>query len=637
MARMGLRANHRLTTPLAVAAIKAMQAVGSATSGDLMTEAVAAIDADCNRLLPQPRTAVMRWLLAGSWTLVLTFALLKTGNLLVRGQHAAWIYYLNDPDNYMRLAQIRDWLGGQSWWDVTQYRVDPPHGLHTHWSRLADLPVGLATMALTPFAGGALAERLAVMLMPPVLLIAAMVLMVAIADGLAGRMARFPAAFLTLCSAKFDWEFVPGRIDHHGLQIVLLLCTLAALVAGERRRHGLVAALAVALALGTGMETAPYLVAVALWAALRWALRGKAVARVTVSFFGGIAMLVPAVFAATVPAADWLLAKSDAIGRGHVVAAVVLGGTLALAAARAPARWSWPSRLMLVACIGGIGAASILAVFPEVIDKPYAMVGPLLQRLWIGNIEETRTVVQDWKGSPLTAAARMAFNMAMPLAGIWLASRAAGVARDRFALLSIVATVALVLTGWQFRAIAPAATVALPLAAALVVQLTRRSLMAAGVAFVASAALLLVDGFVPKSRPQVVVADAQCAKSIDYTDIAKLTPGLVLTQIDLSGTFLVWTPHSVISSGIHRGFAGNRFAFETWMADPAMARQRLTARGVRYVADCTIDPETRSLAREAPHGLAAALARGDHFAWLQPVAHSGNPAFKFYRVLPGAQ
>jgi hypothetical protein len=47
----------------------------------------------------------------------------------------------SDPDDYMRLLQVRDWLGGQSWWDVRQYRMDPPAGADMHWSRLVDLPI----------------------------------------------------------------------------------------------------------------------------------------------------------------------------------------------------------------------------------------------------------------------------------------------------------------------------------------------------------------------------------------------------------------------------------------------------------------------------------------------------------------
>jgi hypothetical protein len=40
----------------------------------------------------------------------------------------------------MRLAQLRDWLGGQGWYDLTQSRV--AGGYESHWSRLID--AGLA-------------------------------------------------------------------------------------------------------------------------------------------------------------------------------------------------------------------------------------------------------------------------------------------------------------------------------------------------------------------------------------------------------------------------------------------------------------------------------------------------------------
>ena len=40
----------------------------------------------------------------------------------------------------MRLAQLRDWLAGQGWYDLTQRRV--AGGYESHWSRLID--AGLA-------------------------------------------------------------------------------------------------------------------------------------------------------------------------------------------------------------------------------------------------------------------------------------------------------------------------------------------------------------------------------------------------------------------------------------------------------------------------------------------------------------
>jgi len=39
-------------------------------------------------------------------------------------------------DDAMRLVQVRDWIGGQGWFDLFQYRLDPPGtSMHLRWSR----------------------------------------------------------------------------------------------------------------------------------------------------------------------------------------------------------------------------------------------------------------------------------------------------------------------------------------------------------------------------------------------------------------------------------------------------------------------------------------------------------------------
>ena len=50
---------------------------------------------------------------------------------------------LNDTDDNMRYLQVRDWLAGQGWYDLRQYRLDPPAGFNIHWSRLVDLPIAV--------------------------------------------------------------------------------------------------------------------------------------------------------------------------------------------------------------------------------------------------------------------------------------------------------------------------------------------------------------------------------------------------------------------------------------------------------------------------------------------------------------
>ena len=51
-----------------------------------------------------------------------------------------------DTDSQMRLAQVRDLLHGQSWFDTTQWRMNVPFGLPMHWSRLVDGPIALLVL-----------------------------------------------------------------------------------------------------------------------------------------------------------------------------------------------------------------------------------------------------------------------------------------------------------------------------------------------------------------------------------------------------------------------------------------------------------------------------------------------------------
>ena len=65
---------------------------------------------------------------------------------------------LLDTDDAMRLAQLRDWLGGQGWYDLHQWRVAP--GYESHWSRLIDAGLAGTLWFFGLFVDGAFAERL---------------------------------------------------------------------------------------------------------------------------------------------------------------------------------------------------------------------------------------------------------------------------------------------------------------------------------------------------------------------------------------------------------------------------------------------------------------------------------------------
>src|SRR5690349_15434495 len=75
-------------------------------------------------------------------------------------------FSLGDTDDNLRIAQVRALLQGQGWYDLRQYRLNPPFGANIHWSRLPDLPIAGLILLLRPIFGGAAAERFAVAIAP---------------------------------------------------------------------------------------------------------------------------------------------------------------------------------------------------------------------------------------------------------------------------------------------------------------------------------------------------------------------------------------------------------------------------------------------------------------------------------------
>ena len=106
-----------------------------------------------------------------------------------------------DPDDTMRLIQVRDLLAGQSWFDLNQYRIDAPGGgVEMHWSRLVDVPIALVIMVLTPFLGSANAQMAALIMVPLMTLGIAMLLAARIARRMLGdEETTLTALILAIC------------------------------------------------------------------------------------------------------------------------------------------------------------------------------------------------------------------------------------------------------------------------------------------------------------------------------------------------------------------------------------------------------------------------------------------------------
>src|SRR3954465_12116209 len=190
------------------------------------------------------------------WT-VLAFWLVTSALLIASRWASIRGFGLGDTDDNMRIMQVRAWLDGQSWYDLRQYRMNPPYGADIHWSRLVDLPIAGLKILFAPIFGGATAERIAVAVAPLLPMgVAFFGIAVAVRRLIAPQAFALAIAIL-LCAHSARGMWTPCRIDHHGWQLALLAVSVAALADPKRARGGAMLAVSSVLSVAIGLEMLP--------------------------------------------------------------------------------------------------------------------------------------------------------------------------------------------------------------------------------------------------------------------------------------------------------------------------------------------------------------------------------------------
>ncbi len=549
-------------------------------------------------------------------------------------------------DDAMRLVGVRDLLAGQPWFDLTQHRLGQA-GASMHWSRLIDAPIALLLLGLKLIFSEPMAERLTLAIWPLLVLLPALAGLRAVGAALGGRLAGNAALVLGVFLLPQLGHFRLGAIDHHNVQIALLLWATAwALRSGMRA--AIAAALAMSASLAIGLEMLPAIAVLAAGIGVRWIVLGEAVKRESIAFGAAFALGVGALLLATSAPASWFVPACDAVSVVHAAVAVIGGGGLALLALTCRER----SGAVRLAGAGGLAvmvAAFVVIAAPQCLTGPYGDVNGVLQEFWLANVAETDSILATFRQDPVDAIALYLPPAAALLLAIAVALRMRGADAWRWATAAVLQGVLLLVAMWEFRgtasanavatAIAPAALILLvparsdaPLAfglprlpLVLMLVLMPLSLAASG-RFVMRAASWIGG----EQRPLEASSQAQCRDVSSYAALAALPRGRVLAFIDSGPLILMQTPHAVFAAPYHRNNSGNLAAVEVFLARPADARERLKAMAVDYVVVCKGAPELK-LYQRAPDGLAARLAGGAVPAYLQPLSLGDNPlqAYRF--------
>ena len=576
----------------------------------------------------------------------------KWVTLLAWALFCAWFVYnkwaqihgfaLNDTDDNMRMSQVRALLAGQDWYDLRQYRLNPPFGADMHWSRLVDLPLAGLILFFRMFVSGADAERIAITVAPmlPYLLLL-------FGTALTARRLVHPAAyvlaFVALISARStNGMFMPTRLDHHGWQLAFLAIALAGLADPKRARGGATLGLATGLSLAIGLELLIYLALGAAATVLMWIDdrdEKKRLAAYAVTLAGTTALSF-VLFASNANRA----AVCDALSPVWLSDAMLGGALLFALAAVSPG--DWKRRFALAAGAGVVIAFFHAGMWPHCLSRLEG-VSPEVEQLWLSHVREARPIYRHSREIAM-------LMVALPLAGligwpmlVWRAGRERPLLRRTLAV-AVPALTATALLLWQTRTGPAAQAMSVVGAIAMLWIITpiawRRPILGT-IALIPLAALAFgaliptaMEWFPPKKpTPRDIAigrANSQCASLAGLRPVALQPKGMVFTFVDLGPRLITVTHHNAVIGPYHRNGEQIADVMKAFRGSAEQARSIIAKYRADYLLTCPNSSTTTIFLAEAPKGFYAQLQRGQVPGWLTPVELPANSPYRMWKVAP---
>lgn len=541
-----------------------------------------------------------------------------------------------DSDDAMRVSQVRDFIAGQGWYDLHAWRLDPPNGSFMHWSRVVDAPLALLMRFCAMIVPGEAGERLARILFPLLLQLGLLATMAWIGRLLAGSRGVAPAVALTVLSGFMFGQFVPGRVDHHAPQILLLMLMLGAMLAAldpARARIAVLSAVCAALSLSISVENLPFILPMLAMPAAIWIAAGSVAAPLLSWFAVGLLVATPACFALFNAPARWFEPVCDAFSPTHVLAALGAAAACAILAAASRFCPTITKRLALAGAVGAVIGLPLILLLSRCLLDPFAGLDPMARDIWLNNVGEARPALRHFALYPRSLQT-IVIPTIIGLTGFGLAIwRESGLIRARYALALSFALLGCAAALFMIRAATSLAPVAL-LGCVWIAAGISRFLSASGLGQAGTLAAT-VFATLPMSsigwamapsfiaEPRDVSPDVlSCLSATDYRPLAQLPPALVIAPIDLGAHILAHTSHSVVSAPYHRNNAGNRRVIDILSATPDDARNLVRHTGAKYLVSCAGAKELNVIAAREPASLAARLLRAEPPDWLR---QAGQP------------
>jgi hypothetical protein len=561
---------------------------------------------------------------------------------------------MRDTDDLMRLFQVRSFIDGQGWYDLVNHRMDPPVGADIHWSRLVDLPLALLTLFFDLFTSPVMAERLAALVWPSFLIVAAVLVLVAITRRLEPSVNPLLVVLLSVLCVHAQLEFSPGRIDHHGLQILLFYAALLFIIADDIRLGRFLAGAAIVASISVGLDAIVLIALVFCWLVLEF-VRGRDDGRSLIQVAGGIAMAAPLLFILNFPPQKWLVAACDANSAFYFSALMLVAAVYASLWSLAPRISTGnrlplgidPGRLSTAALLGLLALGGLYAVNPDCLAGPYGTLDPQLVERWLVHVGEASSLRDHLAKEPAFWLSGVGYLAIALAAAIFVARREMGRFPQAVLLLAVL-LVTIALAFFQIRAIRIGIFVTVPFCAAFATialpwigkrlagfKIARAVFQVAIVALLAAPTWMVLGMISFPDAPRAAVSedvtapsgttwrdgepDGLCNRESEFAVLAGLEPGLVMHDVDTGPGLVVFTRHDGFGGPYHRNGKAILEMLDFFETDEVRARAIAAARGIGYVAFCE-DVEIADTEDLRSATLAARILSGREPGWLERVS-----------------
>lgn len=577
-------------------------------------------------------------------------------NLLTEGS-------MQDTDDYQRLLEVRSWMAGQSWFDVTNYRMDPPLGAEMHWSRLVDVPIAALVWFFDLFVDSSLAERITAIVWPAILLITTVFIILAICRRLDAKINPLLALLFTVTCVTALTEFRPGRLDHHSIQIIFFLAIVLGLVSTSSKWGHYLIAIAAAASISIGLDAILLIVLALTWLGLEWAIGndkdGRGLQRTGI----GLLVAMPAMLALTIAPGDWMLARCDQISIVYVQAFCLVGATfivLALIGRRlehfsahmTPGKII-AARLTTGAVLGGICAILVLSLYPQCAAGPFASIDPELKARWLGNVQEAKGLAEQMSLNPQLWVWVFAYGMLMLTVSAFVLRSRFAVKRE-FLVLFVLLAVSFLAGFLQYRALRIGVFAAIPFCVVFWHMLWQNvsarwpdAKLKPGLVQLAATLLLLsptwlgASALLPSSNEvsypfatavastteepdwKQQEADLLCNKQSQYSVLAALPKSYVMTDINSGPATLIFTGHDVVGGPYHRNTRAILDMVDFYTTDPEKSEEIARKRGIQYVTYCEMQRPLNE-SEKSSDALLVQIIKGSEPAWLTRLSDKND-------------